>query len=502
MEYVDVLVVGAGISGIGAGYYLQKECPDKSYTILEAREELGGTWSLFQYPGIRSDSDMFTLGYTFRPWPEKEAIAEGGAILKYLKDTAQEFGIASKIRYGHRVEHIAWSSEEARWEVTVARSGSEEPLLLHCNFLYMCSGYYRYDRGYTPEFPGFEKYQGEVIHPQLWPEENDYTDKRVVVIGSGATAVTLVPAMAKDAGHVVMLQRSPTYMYNAPRSVPQEDWLRENLPTELSHKAIRWRRIALTTFFVQASLKYPKGIRKWMLKQVEEALGPEGNMEDFSPGYNPWKQRVCLVPDGDLFKALRSGKASVVTDHIETFTEKGLRLRSGEELEADIIVTATGLRVEMLSGNTIEIDGRPLVPSDCVAYRAMMLSGVPNMAFAAGYTRGGSWTLKVDIVCRYLCRLLNHMDRHGYTTCVPEPDASVEAVPLLDFESGYIQRARAHLPHAGAQYPWRVFENYLLDRVTLGLTPLEDGAMKFSRVDSYTMARARRIANKATPKVA
>jgi monooxygenase len=480
-ENVDVLIIGAGISGIGAAYHLQERCPGKSYAILEAREAIGGTWDLFRYPGIRSDSDMHTLGYRFRPWTEAKSIADGESILDYVQATASEGGIDKQVRFGHRVVSASWSSEEARWTVTAERDDGTE-VTLSCGFLMNCSGYYRYDQGYTPEFPGIEDFQGKVIHPQHWPEEPDYAGKRVVVIGSGATAVTLVPAMAKDAAHVTMLQRSPSYILSVPGEDPIAELLRKVLPPRAAYPVVRWKNVALQSLTYRLARNRPGFVKKVLRNGVMKAL-PAGYDVDthFNPKYNPWDQRLCMVPDGDLFKSISDGSAEIVTDRIESFTAGGIKLESGKELEADVVVSATGLNLLFLGGMKIEVDGEEADLSKLLAYRGMMLGDVPNLAFTIGYTNA-SWTLKADLVSEYLCRLLNNMDANGYDICVPHlSDSSVEPEPILDFTSGYVLRSVADLPKQGSKEPWKLRQNYAVDLRKLRYAPLEDGAMQFKR---------------------
>ncbi|HEX8101368.1 MAG TPA: NAD(P)/FAD-dependent oxidoreductase [Solirubrobacteraceae bacterium] len=480
VEHLDVLVVGAGISGVGAAYHLQDRCPDRSYAILEARERLGGTWDLFRYPGIRSDSDMHTLGYRFRPWTEAQAIADGPSILRYVEDTAREYGIDRRIRYGHRVVRAEWSSEDARWTVEVERADTGETTRLTCGFLFTCTGYYRYDEGYTPELPGVERFGGRLIHPQHWPEDLDYAGKRVVVIGSGATAVTLVPAMTDQAAHVTMLQRSPTYILAVPGKDPVATALRRRLSPRAAYSLVRFKNIAVHTLFYRASRRWPARVRALIRKQVVAHL-PAGYDVDthFKPRYDPWDQRLCAVPDGDLFRALRRERASVVTGHIDTFTERGIRLQSGEEIEADVVVTATGLNLLAFGGMELAVDGREVVLSDTMAYKGAMLSGVPNFAFAIGYTNA-SWTLKVDLVAEYVCRLLNHMARRGRPIAVPRnDDPSVAPEPLLDFQAGYVMRSIDQFPAQGSKAPWRLRQNYPVDAVTLRLGRVADAGLTF-----------------------
>ncbi len=480
-EHFDVLVVGAGISGIAAGYHLQTSCPDRTYAILEARDAIGGTWDLFRYPGIRSDSDMYTLGYSFKPWTEPRAIADGGAILGYLRETAREHGIDRKIRFGHRVKRAAWSSTDARWTVDVERGERCEPVQLTCNFLFMCSGYYDYAHGYTPEFPGIERFRGRVVHPQQWTDDVDYAGKRVVVIGSGATAVTLVPAMAKTAAHVTMLQRSPTYIVSLPGEDPLAGWLRRRLPARVAYGITRWKNVLLGLWFYNFCRRHPARARKIITGWLERELGPGYDVSrDFNPRYNPWEQRVCLVPDGDLFVAMREGRASIVTDQIETFTERGIRLRSGTELDADLIVTATGLNLLPLGGLEATVDGRRVEFANTFNYKGMMFSDVPNLALAVGYTNA-SWTLKAELICRYVCRLLNHMRATGTRQCTPRlRDGHVTEAPFLDLTSGYVQRSIHLFPKQGSRIPWRLHQNYARDLLLLQRGKVDDGAMEFS----------------------
>ncbi len=480
-EHLDVLIVGAGLSGIGAAHHLQERCPGKSYAILEAREEIGGTWDLFRYPGIRSDSDMHTLGYRFRPWAEAKSIADGPSILRYVRQTAREAGIEPRIRFRHRVVAAEWSSEEARWTVEAERLDDGERETLTCGFLFVCSGYYRYDQGYTPEFPGVDRFAGEVVHPQHWPEGLDYAGKRVVVIGSGATAVTLVPAMAREAAHVTMLQRSPSYVISIPNEDGLANLLRRILPARAAYTAVRWRNVLLQLVVYRLSRRRPELVKRMLRRGLVRALPPGYDIDThFKPRYNPWDQRLCMVPDSDLFEAIRAGDAEVVTDRIETFTERGIRLESGAELEADVIVTATGLNLLFLGGMRLSVDGSEPDVGRAFTYKGMMLSGVPNFAFTIGYTNA-SWTLKADLAAEYICRLLNHMDAAGYEKCVPEAtDPSLVEQPLLDFNSGYVLRSLDALPKQGSKEPWKLRQNYPLDLRTLRYGPIEDGAMRFS----------------------
>jgi len=481
VEHLDVLVIGAGLSGIGAGWYLQTKAPWGSYAIFEARDAIGGTWDLFRYPGIRSDSDMFTLGYSFRPWDGEKTIADGDSILRYIEDTAAEYGIDAKIRFGHRVLTADWSSEDARWRITAERTDTGERIELTAGFVFSCSGYYRYDQGYQPDFAGMDRFQGTIVHPQQWPEDLDHAGRRVVVIGSGATAVTLVPSMAETAAHVTMLQRSPTYIVSMPGRNPAAELLRKVLPAPAASTAIRWTLALGTQASYHLSQRFPGFMRKVLRKGVERQL-PAGYDVDthFNPTYDPWDQRLCAVPDGDLFRAIREGRASVVTDHIDTFTETGLRLRSGEELEADIIITATGLELLFLGGVELSVDGRPVEVGQTIAYKGMMLEGVPNLALAIGYTNA-SWTLKCDLTCDYVTRVLNHLRATGLRQATPRnTDPTVTTQPLLGLQSGYVTRSADRFPKQGSRYPWQVYQSYLRDYRALKRSDVVDDAMEFS----------------------
>jgi monooxygenase len=483
-EHFDVLIVGAGLSGIGAGYHLQQKCPGKSFAILEGRGCTGGTWDLFRYPGIRSDSDMFTLGYSFKPWTEAKAIADGPQILNYVRETAAENGIDKKIRFNHRVKRASWSSPEACWTVEAERTvgeGGTETVRFTCSFLFMCSGYYKYEEGYTPKFSGRENFAGRIVHPQKWPEDLDYTGKRVVVIGSGATAVTLVPEMARKAAHVTMLQRSPTYVVSRPAQDPVANKLRRNLPSKLAYHLIRWRNVLWGMYFFQLSRRKPDRVKQLILGGVRMALGPDYDIAThFTPRYNPWDQRLCLVPDGDLFKAIKEDRASVVTKEIDSFSASGIKLKDGSELAADIIVTATGLVLQVLGGMEVAVDGRTVDFSKTLNYKGMMYSDVPNLASSFGYTNA-SWTLKCDLTCEYVCRLINYMDRHGYKKCMPHNvDPTITELPSLNFSSGYVQRSVAQMPKQGSKRPWRLYQNYALDILTLRLGKVDDGVMQYS----------------------
>ncbi len=488
MEHFDVLIVGAGLSGIGAAFHLQRNCPTKSYAILEGRGAIGGTWDLFRYPGIRSDSDMYTLGYNFKPWREAKAIADGPSIRKYVRDTAAENNIEKNIRFNHMVKRASWDSETARWTIEAEVGAEKRVARLTCNFLFMASGYYAYSRGYTPEFKGREDFAGTVVHPQFWPEDLDYKGKKVVVIGSGATAVTLVPEMAKDAAHVTMLQRSPTYVVSRPAEDKMANWLKTKLPPMLAYQITRWRNVLFGMYFFNYARKQPAKVKQYLIKMVKDELGPDYDVKThFTPRYNPWDQRLCLVPDADMFKALKAGSASVVTDTIGRFTPKGIKLASGEELEADVIVTATGLQLELLGGLQVSVDGKPINMSKTMSYKGMMYSDVPNLASAFGYTNA-SWTLKCDLTCEYVCRLINTMDAKGFDYCTPKGDPAVEEAPWLDFSSGYVQRALDILPRQGMKKPWKLYQNYALDMMTLRFGKVDDGTLKFAR--KRTVAKA------------
>lgn len=476
----DVLIVGAGLSGIGAAYHLQAQCPGMSYTILEGRPDIGGTWDLFRYPGVRSDSDMYTLGYSFRPWTAPKAIADGPSILEYVRDTARTYGIDKKIRFNLHVRRAFWSTPDAEWTVEAERADSGDLVRFRCGFLFMCSGYYDYAKGYTPEFPGADRFAGRIVHPQKWTPDIDYDGKKVVVIGSGATAVTLVPEMAKRAAHVTMLQRSPTYVVSAPEQDKFANALRKYLSGKAAYAVTRWKNVLLGMLFFWFCRHYPARAKALLVGGVKAALGPDYPVErDFSPSYNPWDQRVCLVPDGDLFESIKTQRASVVTDQIESFTETGIRLRSGATLDADLIVTATGLNLQVLSDLQITVDGTRMDLAETMAYKGMMFSGIPNLALSMGYTNA-SWTLKCDLTCGYVTRLLNHMAKHGYTQCCPRAGADLPKEPMLDFSSGYVQRSIAKFPKQSTKAPWRLYQNYVLDIFTLGYGALEDGVMEFS----------------------
>ncbi len=487
-EHVDVIIVGAGLSGVGAAHHLQRRCPDRSFLILEARGAMGGTWDLFRYPGIRSDSDMHTLGYNFRPWTKAKAIADGPAIREYIEETAREGGIDRRIRFGHRVTGAEWSTPDARWTVTA--DGPDGPVSFTCNFLHMCSGYYDYECGHAPHFPGQEDFTGRIVHPQFWPADLDYTGKKVVVIGSGATAVTLVPEMAKTAASVTMLQRSPTYVVTRPRQDAFANWLRAKLPSRAAYGVTRWKNVLMGMLFYRMTRTRPAKVKQKLLDGVREHLGPDYDVEThFTPRYNPWDQRLCLVPDADLFAAIKDGRADVVTDTIERFEAGGIRLASGKLLPADVIVTATGLELKMLSGIVPVVDGVPVNIANALQYKGMMFSDVPNMAFVFGYTNA-SWTLKADLVAMYLCRILNTMRKRGLRQATPRiGDTAVVPEPFVDFSSGYIQRAADRLPKQGDRKPWRLNQNYALDVMALRFGSVDD-SMEFSNPQPSVATRS------------
>ena len=477
-EHVDVLIVGAGLSGVGAAAHLQDECPGATWAILEARDAIGGTWDLFRYPGIRSDSDMFTLGYAFRPWTDTTAIADGGTIREYVRDAARERGIDRAVRFGHRVVAADWSSATARWTVTAENDAG--PVTFTCGFLFFCAGYYRYDRGHEPALPGAEEFVGRVVHPQHWPADLDCTGQRVFVVGSGATAVTLVPALAETAAHVTMLQRSPSYVLSLPARDPLATRLFARVPARLAAPVVRAKNVAMTTLVYRLSRRFPAWMRQRLLDGVRAQL-PAGFPVDehFAPAYDPWDQRLCIVPDGDLFRAVREGRASVVTDRIATLTRHGVALESGTEVPADVVVTATGLSLQMLGGATLRVDGREVDLARTVAYRGAMLSGVPNLALALGYTNA-SWTLRADLVATYVCRLLRYLRTHDQAVVTPVDPPTVDLAPLIGLRSGYVRRATALLPRQGSSGPWRLRQSYPHEMLTLRHGRIDDGYLRFA----------------------
>lgn len=482
LNHVDVLIIGAGLSGIGAASHLEREAPNKSYAILESRGAMGGTWDLFRYPGIRSDSDMHTLGYSFKPWKHDRAIADGPAILDYIRETAREYDVEKHIRYNHRATKISWDSSRALWTVSIEKQGASAGTI-SCNFIYSCTGYYRYDKGYTPDFPDIEQFKGQVIHPQLWPEDLDYADKNVVVIGSGATAITVVPEMAKTAKHVTMLQRSPTYVVSRPGrdafALRMDRWL----PSRLAYLVTRWKNVSMQALIYQYSRRRPQKMKEFLLALTRRELSGKVDVDThFNPKYNPWDQRLCLVPDSDLFRSLRRGTSSVVTDHIQRFTKTGIKLESGDLLKADIVVTATGLELLPMGGMEIEVDGKTMVLPDTLGYRGMMLSDIPNFVLAAGYTNA-SWTLKCDLTSEYVCRMLNHMDKKGFAYCVPRNrDPAMERVSFLDLASGYVDRSIDRFPKQGLKSPWKLYQNYLLDILSLRFGAMNDKELEYGKV--------------------
>lgn len=478
-NHFDVLVVGAGISGIGAGYHLQTKCPGKSYAILEGRETIGGTWDLFRYPGIRSDSDMYTLGFSFYPWKEKEAIADGPAILNYLHETSENFNIKEKIKFSHYVESASWSSDDSQWKLKV--KSKEKTEIMTCNFIFMCSGYYSYKEGYTPDFEGINDFNGQIVHPQKWTTDINYVDKNVIVIGSGATAVTIVPEVAKKAKHVTMLQRSPTYVVSAPQKDPIASLLQSFLPTKAAYFIVRWKNILRQHWFFRLCKSNPKRVKDFILSQIRKELGPDYDIEKhFTPNYNPWDQRMCLVPNGDLFESINNKKASIVTDEINCFTRNGIKLKSGDELAADLVVTATGLNMELLSNIDLIVDKSKIDLSNTVTYKGMMFSGVPNLVSTFGYTNA-SWTLGADLTSEYVCRLLNLMEKKSVTKCCPEANESIEKDEnWLNLSSGYIERSKDIFPKQGKEKPWKNNQNFIKDIFQIRYGDLKDDDMKFS----------------------
>ncbi len=480
----DVVIVGAGLSGIGAAVHLQQRCPGKTYAILESRGALGGTWDLYRYPGIRSDSDMYTLGYDFKPWRAAKAIADGPSILHYVEETADEYDVRRHIRFHRRLDTARWSSERAQWELEVTSTDGATPEILRCNFLLMCSGYYSYEDPYRPRFEGEEDFEGPMFHPQLWPEDLDYAGKRVLVIGSGATAMTLVPSMARDAAHVTMLQRSPTYVISLPDEDRIANALRRILPAGLAYRIVRAKNVAMQRFMYRKSRTDPQKVRDFLLRRVRKHLGPDYDVEKhFTPRYDPWDQRLCLVPNADLFEAIQSGKASVVTDHIERITKRGVLVGSGEELEADIIVVATGLRLQVLGGAQLEVDGEPVRVPEKFSYKGMMFCDVPNLVQTFGYINA-SWTLRADLTAEYVCRLISRMDELDMRQCTPRLRADERDMParpwIEGFSSGYMQRSMHLLPRQGDHEPWLNTQSYRADKKMIRNAPLEDGRLSFS----------------------
>ena len=479
IESIDVLIIGAGLSGIGGACHLRRSSPDRSFMILESREASGGTWDLFRYPGIRSDSDMYTFGYGFKPWSDKSSIADGHKILSYIREAAAEYDVEQHIRYQHKVVTASWSSTQSRWSVTAERGDTGEQATISCQFIFSCSGYYDYDQGYTPEFAGIDSFKGQVIHAQHWPEQLDYQGKRVVVIGSGATAVTLVPAMSQDTASLVMLQRTPTYIASVPKEQPLAETLRKWLPDSWVFRLIRWKQVLFQIYLYQLSRRNPQRLRKYLLGLVRKEMGPDYDVDThFTPDYNPWDQRLCGVPDGDLFTAIRENRAEVVTDHIDQFNKEGIHLKSGKQLDADIVVLATGLNLKFAGGVQYSVDGKVLDFAEHFIFRGMMFSGLPNMAFTVGYTNS-SWTLKADLTGQYVSRLLNKMARHSYTAVTPRLTGEVEEMPLLDFDAGYVLRSRESFPKQGNRLPWKNYQNYIRDFIGLRLGRQNDDELEF-----------------------
>ncbi len=479
---MDVLIIGAGISGIGAGCHLTMKCPDRSFTILEGREAIGGTWDLFRYPGIRSDSDMHTFGYAFRPWVEKRDIATGESIRNYLRETIREYGLEKKIRFSHRVSRVAWFPESGKWIADVENQQAGRTFQISCSYLLSCTGYYNYAEGHLPHFKDYEQFKGTIAHPQHWPEDLDYKNRRVLVIGSGATAVTLVPAMAADAAHVTMLQRSPGYVFSRPAEDAIAIKLRRWLPGKLAYRLTRAKNVLLAIYLYTMSRRKPDKVRTFLRNMVKEGVGPDVDVDvHFNPEYRPWDQRLCVVPDGDLFRALREGSASIVTDHIERFTEKGVKLVSGAEIEADIIVPATGLALQFMGGIEMVVAGNKIESGDLVCYKGMMYSNIPNFTAVMGYTNA-SWTLKADLTCDYVCRLLNYMKKRGYRTVAPLWREEAEAhEPLIGLKAGYVMRALEVMPKQGNKFPWRTRNDYIRDLFAIRFSKIDDGVLAFGK---------------------
>jgi monooxygenase len=486
-EHFDVVIVGAGLSGIDAAYHLQRSCHGKSFVILEGRDAIGGTWDLFRYPGIRSDSDMYTFGYPFRPWVSAAAIADGESIRTYISETADAYGITPKIRFRHRVKRASWSSADSLWTIEAERGGDGEPARFTCRYLFGCTGYYDYENGHAPAFPGQETFAGRIVHPQRWPQHLDYAGKRVVVIGSGATAVTIVPELAETAAHVTMLQRSPTYIVAQPSQNALVRALRRVLPVSTAFAIGRWFYVLFGIYFYNLCRRKPAAVKQWIIGQARKQLGAGYDVKThFTPDYDPWRQRLCVAPDGDFFRAIKAGKADIVTGRIATFTAGGIRVESsreapGREILADIIVTATGLKFLVLGGIGITVDGRPVKFSETTNFKGVMFSDVPNLFAVFGYTNA-SWTLKSDLTCAWAARLINHMDRRGYAACTPRlRDPSVKPEPLIDFSSGYVLRAVDQLPRQGSKKPWKLYQNYVRDLISLRYGAVADGALEFAR---------------------
>ena len=480
-KHFDVIIIGAGLSGIGTAYHLQSQCPDKTYAVLESRKAIGGTWDLFRYPGIRSDSDMHTFSYSFKPWKSNKSISEGQMILDYIQETAAEFDIEKHIRFNHKVVEAKWSSEHSQWSIQSEINDTGELLTYTSNFLLVCSGYYDYENGYTPNFEGFEDFNGDIVHPQKWSSNIDYTNKKVIVIGSGATAITLAPSLAKKAAHVTMLQRSPSYILSIPSEDKIAKFLHKVLPSKMAHTMARYKNVLRGMYFYSISRRKPKEVKKYILDLIKKEMGKEYDVDlHFNPSYNPWDQRVCMVPDNDLFAAIKDKTLSVVTDHIKAFNQTGIELKSGKQLEADLIITATGLRLKFAGGINFIVDDQKLDVSKLISYKGSMFGNVPNLVGIVGYTNA-SWTLKSDLVGRYVCRLLNHMDKHSKKQCIPRlKNPKMETSNAIDFSSGYVTRALDALPKQGAEFPWKLDQNYIKDSYSLKYSKLEDQVLEFS----------------------
>jgi monooxygenase len=480
-DHFDVIIMGAGLSGIGAACHLQKNCPQKSYAILEARASMGGTWDLFRYPGIRSDSDMYTLGYNFKPWTNPKSIADGPAILSYIKETANEFNVLSKIQFNTKVIALSWSTEKTLWTVTSEDTVTKKQKIFTCTYIQSCLGYYNYEKGYTPDFKDIDKFKGTIIHPQFWPEDLDYSNKEVIIIGSGATAVTLLPAMAEKTKHITMLQRSPTYIVSVPNKSLFPKVMSDKIPAKLMYDINRTVHIGISVLQYNLSRNQPNMMKNFFIKSAKKQLPKNYDVKThFTPKYNPWDERLCVVPNGDLFKSITEGKSSIVTDHIDSFTKDGILLKSGKTLKADIIITATGLELQMLGGIDAVVDNKKPNPKDIIVYKGMMLKDVPNLVFTIGYTNA-SWTLKADLVATYFCRLINETEKRGKKMFVPESDKPIETEPLMDFKSGYVKRALAsgNLPNQGTKTPWKLKQNFISDAINLNYGAINDGFMKF-----------------------
>jgi cation diffusion facilitator CzcD-associated flavoprotein CzcO len=487
MQQIDIVIIGAGLSGIGAACHLSRQCPDKTFLILEGRERIGGTWDLFRYPGIRSDSDMYTLGYNFKPWTDPKSIADGPSIQTYIEEAAREYGLEERIYFGHKVKSAAWSTPQSHWTLQVEDTTTGMEKQFTCNFVFSCTGYYNYTHGYTPTFPGSDTFEGDIIHPQHWPDDYDYASKKVVVIGSGATAITLVPAMAEKAAHVTMLQRSATYLVTVPREDRFSNGLRRFLPSSWVYRITRTRNTTLVYVMYTLSKLFPNFVRRIIVKAAVKQAGPGTDPKHFEPPYNPWDERICVVPDGDFFQSIRAGDVSIVTDQIERFTKNGIQLKTGDALGADMIVTATGLDLQFMGGIELKIDDEPFDDSTKLNYKGAMIEGLPNMGFVFGYTNA-SWTLKADLTAEYLCRVINIMDRKEYRKCMPvNTDPSIRSEPFINLKAGYVKRGIGRFPSQGNKRPWRLYQNYFLDLLTLRYGRIFDGRLTFSCPEETTL---------------